>query len=111
MRRPGPDEWKQLVAEYEASGLRQKEFVARHGISLSTFQYWLYKKSQRASVLLPESTGRPRAAFLPVEVVASPASQSRAGLMLALELPRGLLLHFPVGTDAEYLAHLLAVLG
>ena len=26
MRRPGPDEWKRLITEYEESGLAQKEF-------------------------------------------------------------------------------------
>lgn len=110
MRRPGPDEWKQLIADFEASGLQQKEFVAKHDLSLGTFQYWLYKKSKRASVRLAESEGKLRAGFLPVEVVASPAPQARAG-HLEVALPGGLLLRFPVGTDTVYLAHLLAALG
>jgi hypothetical protein len=105
MRRPGPDEWKQLVAEFEASGLQQKEFVARHGLSLGAFQYRLYRKAQRRS----ERTS-PRAAFLPVEVVASAAPPPRDGGLLELALPRGLLLRFPVGTDTSYLTHLLSAL-
>lgn len=100
-----------MVAEFEASGLQQKEFVAKHELSLGTFQYWLYKKSKRPSVRLSESEGKPRAAFLPLEVVASPAPQARAGHLLELALPRGLLLRFPVGTDSGYLAHLLEALG
>ncbi len=106
MRRPSPDEWKQLVAEFEASGLQQKEFVAKHGLSLGAFQYRLYRKAQRRSKLSP-----PRTAFLPVEVVASPAPPPREGFLLELALPRGLLLRFPVDTDTGYLAHLLSALG
>lgn len=98
------------MAEFEASGLQQKEFVAKHDLSLGTFQYWLYKKSKRASVRLSELEGKPKAAFLPVEVVASPAPQAREGHLEVL-LPRGLLLSFPVGTDTGYIAHLLAALG
>ena len=41
MRRPGPDEWKKLITDYEQSGLVQKEFCEKQDLSLSTFQYWL----------------------------------------------------------------------
>ncbi|NTX58989.1 hypothetical protein HR086_47670 [Myxococcus sp. CA039A] len=46
-----------------------------------------------------------------MEVVASPVRRTREGLMLEVALPRGVLLRFPEGTQAEYLAHLVAVLG
>ncbi|WP_408891628.1 IS66 family insertion sequence element accessory protein TnpA [Myxococcus faecalis] len=111
MRRRTPDEWKQLVEEFEASGLTQKEFAVRHQLSPGGFRYWLYKKSRVTPVRRSETAGRRRAAFLPVEVVASPASRVREGLLLEVALPRGLLLRFPEGTQAEYLAHLVAVLG
>ncbi|MFY2562609.1 IS66 family insertion sequence element accessory protein TnpA [Corallococcus terminator] len=111
MRRPNPDEWKQLVEEFKASGLTQKEFAERHEVSLSAFQYKLYKKQRSTLGRRSESTGRPRATFLPVEVVASPVPRTREGLMLEVALPRGVLLRFPEGTQAEYLAHLVAVLG
>ncbi|NVJ20367.1 IS66 family insertion sequence element accessory protein TnpB [Myxococcus sp. AM011] len=111
MRRPNPDEWKQLVEEFKASGLTQKEFADRHEVSLSAFQYKLYKKSRSTLGQRSESTERSRARFLPVEVVASPVPRTREGLMLEVALPRGVLLRFPEGTQAEYLAHLVAVLG
>ncbi|NTX41584.1 IS66 family insertion sequence element accessory protein TnpB [Myxococcus sp. CA033] len=111
MRRPNPDEGKQLVEEFEASGLTQKQFATRHEVSLSAFQYTLYKKPRSALGRRPESTERPRGRFLPVEVVASPVRRTREGLMLEVALPRGVLLRFPEGTQAEYLAHLVAVLG
>ncbi len=91
-----------MVAKFEASGLQQKEFVARHGLSLGAFQYRLYRKAQRRS---------PRSAFLPVEVVASAAPPPPEGGLLELALPRGLRLRFPAGTDTGYLAHLLSALG
>lgn len=84
--------------------------MAKHGLSLSAFQYRLYKKAQRSSVRRSTVNGPPRAAFLPVEVVAAPAPRAREG-HLEVALPRGLLLRFPVGTDTGYLAHLLAELG
>src|SRR6185295_15401481 len=49
MRRPGPKEWRQLIEELRASGLQQKEFCAKHDLSLGTFQFWLYKKAKRSS--------------------------------------------------------------
>ncbi|WP_407667381.1 IS66 family insertion sequence element accessory protein TnpA [Myxococcus dinghuensis] len=52
MRRPNPDEWPKWVEEFEASGLQQKEFVAKHDLSLGTLQYWLYKKGKK-----PPGTG------------------------------------------------------
>ena len=111
MRRPNPDEWPKLVAEFEASGLQQKEFAAKHDLSLGTLQYWLYKKRKkrglRPSDLAAESAG----AFLPLEVVASPAPQARDGQHIEVALPQGLLLRFPVGTDAGYVAHLLSTLA
>lgn len=73
MRRPGPGEWKQLVAEFEMSG-----------VLLGAFQYRLYKKSQRTSARPSEVNSSPRATFLPLEVVASPGPLSRKGFLLEL---------------------------
>ena len=40
-RRPSSEEWIALLAEFEQSGLQQKEFCAKHDLSLSAFQYWI----------------------------------------------------------------------
>jgi hypothetical protein len=107
MRYPSPEEWLQLVSEFQSSGLSQKEFVAKHDVSLSTFQYWLYKKSKRASVMLANSSPK----FLPIEVVASPAPKARVPLaLLEVALAGGIVLRFPAGTDAKYVAELCAAL-
>ena len=100
----------QLVAEFASSGLEQKEFVAKHDVSLGTFQYYLYKKSKRASVQLASSDAKSRPAFLPLEVVASPAPQAREGL-LEVRCADGLAVRFAVGTDVGYVAALLRALA
>jgi len=40
-RRPSSEEWIALLAEFEQSGLQQKEFCAKHDLSLAAFQYWI----------------------------------------------------------------------
>jgi hypothetical protein len=108
MRRPGPDEWLKLLSEYATSGLSQKEFVAKHDLSFSTFQYWLYRASKKKKT---ESGLAPR--FLPVEVVsvAAPKARQQGAALLEADLRSGVTVRFPVGTDVGYLAELLAALG
>ena len=105
MRRPDPEEWPKLIKKYRASGLRQKEFCQQHDVSLSTFQFWLYRKSKRK----PRSKGKP--AFVPVEVVASPGPGAPAGKLLEIKLWNGSILRFAEGTDPRYLAELLRTIG
>jgi hypothetical protein len=107
MRRPGPEEWQKLIEEFRASGLQQKEFCAKHDVSLGTFQFWLYRKAKRSSG--SESKSAPT--FLPVEVVASPAPLARAGELIEVALRSGAVVRFSTGTDTRYIAELLAALG
>ena len=106
MRRPGPDEWLKLLSEYETSGLQQKDFCAKHDLSLSTLQYWLYRGSKKSG-----SQSGPVTKFLPVEVVPSPALSARreqptSGVMV--ELPSGVRVHLSSDVPARYVAELLA---
>jgi len=109
MRHPSPTEWIELLTAYKTSGLSQKEFVAKHDIPFSTFQYWLYVRAKKSSASSPKDSAR----FLPVHVVASPASKTRGGEVGVVEarMQSGLLVRFAVGTDTRYLAELLAALG
>ena len=109
MRRPGPDEWKQILADQPSSGLSQKEFCAKHDLSLSTFQYWLYRRSKLESKI----GANPSVKFLPLDVIASAASSTRPTGQDAIELGlrSGTVVRVPVGTDVRYLAELLAALG
>src|SRR4051812_2479645 len=107
MRRPGPDEWRALIAEYQTGELTQKEFVTKHGVALSTFLYWLYKRRKLESKI----DGNSPAAFLPIDVVASPALTARDGALCEAALRSGVTVRFAVGTDPRYLAELVAALG
>ena len=111
MRRPSGEEWKRLIAEYETSGLSHKDFTAKHELPLSTFQFWLYgtRKKQRTRTSESDSDTGPR--FLPLEVVASPALARDGGDVVELALRSGTTVRFPVGTDTNYVAALLAALG
>ena len=108
MNYPKPDEWPAVIAEYEKSGLTQKEFVAQRQIPFSTFQYWLYRKSKRLQLA---SNSSPK--FLPVEVIASPALKTRGSDAQLVEVAtrRGAIVRFEVGTDLRYVAELLAAIG
>jgi hypothetical protein len=76
MRRLGHDEWLKLISEYEANPIPHKEFAAKHEVSLATFQFRLYKT--RKTILRSRNSDSPPA-FLPVEVVASPAPKALRG--------------------------------
>jgi hypothetical protein len=103
-RRPGREEWKQLVAEYEDGELSQKEFAAKHDVALATLQFHLYKiRKSRNS----ESAG----SFVPVEVVACSAPKARPGEVIEAATRSGIVMRFVVGTDTRYLAELFAAIG
>jgi hypothetical protein len=55
-----PEQWRQLLTEYRASGLTQREFAERHGIKACTLQKRLYPQRRR------------RRAFVRVEVASQP---------------------------------------
>ena len=39
-RRRSQDDWNQLMTEYEAGELTQRQFCERHQLAYSTFCYW-----------------------------------------------------------------------
>ena len=106
MKYPKPQEWEQLVEEYRKSGLQQKEFVAKHDVSLNRVRYWLYRGSKGLQI---KSESSPK--FLPVQVVASPALKARVQPAIIEAAVRGIVLRFTAGTDPRYLAELLAALS
>jgi len=42
--------WEQLLAQYEAGGLKQRAFCEQHGLAYSTFCYWRKRLRQSASI-------------------------------------------------------------
>ena len=94
-----------LIAELEQSELTQKEFAAKHDVSLSTLQYWLYKRARSRSNFDVNSRQR----FVPVEFVCLPPPKAAEGTV-EVTVGGGARLRFPVGTDVRYVAELLAAL-
>jgi len=43
-------DWEHLMAQYEASGLKQRAFCEQHGLGYSTFCYWRKQLCQSASM-------------------------------------------------------------
>jgi hypothetical protein len=106
-RRPTSEEWIALLAEFEQSGLQQKEFCAKHDLSIAAFQYWMYRKAKKHS----ESAAKISESFLPFEVVGSAAPEARPrGAAVEIALTGGVVVRLPAGTELRYLAELLRAL-
>ncbi len=123
--------WTNVVADFELSGLSQREFAEQKKIELSNLRYWIYKLRNESRPLATEKKDPPatperserhapartpaRASRLvPVRVVASTAPKAREAMdgagLLELALPSGARLRFPAGTDLRYLHDLAAAL-
>ena len=85
-------EWALLIAEFDRSGVTHREFCDAHGLTLGSFQHWLY-----------ELRRDPSPQFLPVHVVARPASVD-ATLVIETANAR---VHVRVGTDVGYVVDLV----
>jgi hypothetical protein len=96
-------EWQRLIEQFEQSGLTQKQFAQQHQVPLSTLQSWLYRRRRQAGPGLSVPVR-----LLPVEVSAPAKAFSGRVEVLA---PGGTRVSFEVGTDVDYVAHLVAALG
>ena len=104
-KRSEKPEWVRVAEEYEASGLTQREFAERRGMTLSTLQSWVYRRGrqQRASPAQPVR-------ILPVQVMTATAPVAGMGESLEVLLGSGERVRFVAGTDVEYVARLVAAL-
>ena len=103
MPRRGREFWRELIRDYEAGEDRESHsaFARRRRVTLATFRLWLYR-------LRHEDKASP--ALVPVRAVASTAPTARwraDGAAIELELPSGVMLRFPVGSDGDYVAALV----
>jgi len=103
-KRSEKPEWVRVAEEYEASGLTQREFAERRGLTLSTLQSWVYRRRRQEGAPVAEPVR-----LLPVQVTAAPV----VSLSDSLEVltASGERVRFTVGTDVEYVARLVAALG
>ena len=93
-----------MVAEFEASGLRRREFCDKHGLAVSTLD--AYRKRQRRAPA--ETAGRGR--WLAVELSGMRQAGDEVGSGLALGLPGGRRIEIGRGFDAETLRRLVGAL-
>ena len=97
-------QWRQWIQRWQESGLRVREFCARHRLAVPNFYAWRRTLAKRAAA-------RPR--FVPVEVTPEPRTQTRtdpAASPLQLLLPTGRRLGIGPGFDAPTLVRLLTLL-
>ena len=96
-------ERRQLLARYERSGLSQKAFCLRHGVALSTLQYW--RRCAR------DTDQQPTPSFVEVPQVTGIARGLSVEAAVFIELPGGVRLEVPAGTDAQWLSGLVRAMG
>ena len=112
------EHWADVVSEWRASGLSQKEFCQRRGISDRALNNWLYKSPYRervARILAARSqedlvTEPPR--FLPVAVLGATTAIHSQATAAAIEivLSNGPRIAVTPGFDAETLRRVVAAL-
>ncbi len=88
---------EEILTHYQRSGLTQRDFAGRVGISLSTLQRWLWKKPK------PKLTANPPT-FIPV---ANLLAQNSGPAYYRLRLAGGVILEVPGGFSASELQELL----
>jgi transcriptional regulator with XRE-family HTH domain len=101
-RRRSATEGARLVERYEASGLTQREFADRNGVTMSTLQYWLRKARSGDEAPVEQ--------FRFVEVVENGSPDSATGGM-SMEFVDGLMLRFEGLPSPSYLAEVVTAVA
>jgi transposase-like protein len=108
-RRRSGAEADRLVAEFEQSGLRRKEFCAAHGLKVHTLDAWRRRSAQSGIdeklVAVEIVEGRRAGLGAKESVSAAPSSQFR------VVLSDGLRIEIEMGFDAAELRRLIAALA
>jgi len=91
------DEWRKLVAEYQASGEAIGLFCQRNKVNVSTLYYWLSKETK---------SNKPPPKLLPVVERESLPVDS-----VEISLPKGITLRFSPGASSGYVAAIIKGLG
>ena len=112
------ERWADVVSAWRASGLSQREFCLRRGISDRALNNWLYKSPYRERVAqilaarpqrdLPVEMPR----FMPVSIVATTEDTEAKSRATPIEvvMPSGLRIAVTPGFDAETLRRVVATL-
>jgi hypothetical protein len=62
-KRKGADEIRRTIEEFQRSGLERRAFCERHGISVSTLDYWRRRRSSQRLVEVEVAAGEPGSGF------------------------------------------------
>jgi len=83
-----PEQWQQIIADQQQSGLSQKAFCLRHGLCLATFSNW------KRDLAPPQDNSDHVKPVNPdwIEVPTNIADTSHPGWDIGLELPGGITL-------------------
>lgn len=104
----GIEEWRSVISRYQASGLPQKQFCVREGISFGTFKTWLYRlKSLEVKV-----GDEPTTLFTPIvvtEELGRPIREEPHESSLVLELCGDMRIVVGTGFGATTLRRLIQV--
>jgi len=105
-KRLSPWERAGVLEEYHASGLTQRDFAARAGVSLGTLGLWL-RSARKPRTDAPA----PPVSFAPValKLENDPASR-QAGSRVEVELPGGMVVRLPEGMAHGEVARLVSEL-
>ncbi len=95
-RRRSRDEWREVIADWRASGLSCAEFAQLHGLNRNTLAWWRSELGREAS-----ST---RLSLVPVRTTAVAAKP------LEVELPAGIVVRIPIDADIDRAANLVRAL-
>ena len=102
-----PQQWEELVRDYEASGQSQRAFCAARGIGQSSLRYWKRRLEQGSGAEGAPIAQGPR--LVPVKLVEDASASADSGL--AVVMPGGVRVEIARGFDAPTLACVLATLG
>jgi transposase-like protein len=106
-RRRSRQEWKQIVLEWQQSGLRRAQFARRHGLNPTTLGFWCW--TLKADL----KAAPPRLQLLPVQTVpvAGDAGAASDAERATVDLTGGALrIEFSLGADVRSVADLVAAL-
>jgi transposase-like protein len=109
-RRRSRQEWKQIVLEWQRSGLRKAQFTRRHGLNPTTFGFWCWtlKADLAAAPAAP-----PSLQLLPVQMVPVTGGKAAAPRpqRAIVDLTGGTLrVEFSLDADPRGVADLVAAL-
>jgi hypothetical protein len=102
-----------ILEQYWKSGLTQRVFARRTGLSVSTLQYWLRRAHSRAEekpCKARRSVATPAISLLEVELAGPAPRQDRGGGVYEIEMSSGVCLRLPGGFGDGEVRRLLALL-